>query len=81
MGAEKRRGAIVLVVFGQVGLRIGELWNFELIGVGEEHCWSEYSVDLLYQYLIHCFQFSDVFPELRRDVQFYGRVSGRLNVF
>ena len=40
MGVDRRRGAIVLVVFRQVSLSIGELWNFELVGVVEKHCWS-----------------------------------------
>ena len=39
MDAEKRHGATFLVVFGQVGLGVSELWNFELVGVGEEHRW------------------------------------------
>ena len=31
LGLDQRRGAIVLVVFRQVGLGIIELWNFELV--------------------------------------------------
>ena len=47
LGAERRHGAIFLVVFGWVGLIIGKLWNFDLISVGEEHRWSDNGVDLL----------------------------------
>ena len=34
MGVYHQRGAIVLVVFRRVDLRIGKLHNFELGGVG-----------------------------------------------
>ena len=33
MGVDRRRGAIVLVIFGWVGLGVGELQNFELVGM------------------------------------------------
>ena len=37
MGVYRRHGAIVLVVFWQVGLVIVELWNFEFVDAGEKH--------------------------------------------
>ena len=40
MVAEWQRGAIVLVVFGWVGLGVGELCSLDLIGVGKVHRWS-----------------------------------------
>ena len=39
-GCFRRRGAIVLVVFGRVGVGIGELRIFELVDVVEKHRWS-----------------------------------------
>ena len=60
LGAERRHGIIVLVIFDWVSLVIGQLRNFELVGVGEEHRWSDDGVDILYQDLIHHFQFYDV---------------------
>ena len=49
MGAERRHGEIVLVIFGQVGLDVGNIRNLELVGVVEEHRWSDDGVDILYQ--------------------------------
>ena len=40
MGVDRRRGAIVLEFFGRVGLDVGKIQNFELVGVGEKHRWS-----------------------------------------
>ena len=45
-GADWWCGAIVLEVFGQVGLVVGELRNFELVSVVGEHCWSADGVDI-----------------------------------
>ena len=44
--ADQQCGAIVLEIFGQVVIGVGELWNFELVGVGEEHHWLDDGVDL-----------------------------------
>ena len=44
--ADQQCGAIVLDIFGQVVIGVGELWNFELVGVGEEHHWLDDGVDL-----------------------------------
>ena len=41
MRSDRRHGNIVLEVFGWVGLVVGEIWNFELVGVGEEHRWLD----------------------------------------
>ena len=81
MGAERRRGAIVLVVFGQVGIRIGELRNFEISDVVEEKHWLDYGVYLFYQDLLHRFQFADVSRKVWRDGQSRGQVSGQHVIF
>ena len=67
LGAERRRGTIVLVVFDQVGLGVRELCNLELVGVGEEHRLPDIGVDLLYGDLVHNFRFADVSCEVQRD--------------
>ena len=67
MGAERRHGEIVLVIFGQVGLDVGNIRNLELVGVVEEHRWSDDGVDLLYQDLLHHFQFDNASRKVRRD--------------
>ena len=46
LGADQRRGAIVLEVFGKVSIGVGELRNFELVSVGEEYRWLNNGVDL-----------------------------------
>ena len=46
MGDKWWHGAIVLVVFGQVSLSIGELYILELVGVSEDHCWSGGGFDI-----------------------------------
>ena len=46
MGANRRCGAIVLGFLGRVGLDISMLRNFELVGVGEDHCWLDDGIDL-----------------------------------
>ena len=46
MGANRRRGAIVLEVLGRVGIGVSKLWNFKLVGVGEKHHWSDNGIDL-----------------------------------
>ena len=61
MGANRRLGAIVLEVFGWVGLGVGELRNFDLVGVGEKHRWLGDGVNLSLQDLMHSFQFADVY--------------------
>ena len=66
LGVDWRRESIVLDIFGQVGLSVGELQNFELFGVGEKHRWSDNGVDIYFQYLVHRLQFSDVPHEVRR---------------
>ena len=38
--------------FSRVGLGVGELRRFEIVGVGEEHRWSDDGVNL-----VHCFHF------------------------
>ena len=40
MGVDRWRGAIVMVVFGQVGLSVVKIRYFELFGVVEKHLWS-----------------------------------------
>ena len=67
LGAKRWRGTIVLVVFGQIGISVGELRNFGLVGVGGYHGWLDYGVDILYQYLIHPLQFFYVSHKVRRD--------------
>ena len=62
------------MVFGRVGLGVSKLWNLELVGVGEEHYWSDDSVDILYQDLVHFFQFADVSREVQRDGRYFGKV-------
>ena len=47
MGVKRRRGDIVLVIFGQGGLSVFKLRIFELVDIGEEHCWSDDGFDLL----------------------------------
>ena len=34
MGDDRRRGAILLYIFGRVGLGVDELRDFDLVGVG-----------------------------------------------
>ena len=46
LGADYRRGTIVLEVFGRFGLGIIKLRNIELIGVVEEQLWLEDGVDI-----------------------------------
>ena len=46
LGIDRRRGVIVLKLFGLVGLGVSELQNFELVGVGENYGWSGDGVDL-----------------------------------
>ena len=52
-----------MVVLQQVGLGIGELWNFELVGVIEKHCWSCDCVEIALRDLVHFLQFADVSHE------------------
>ena len=66
LGVGRRSGAIVLEVFGRVGLNIGELRNFELVGVGENHRWPGNVVDLSFRELTHFLQLADVPREVRR---------------
>ena len=46
LGAERQRGAIVSVVFDQVGIVFGKLRRFEIVGLGEELCRSDDGVNL-----------------------------------
>ena len=66
LGAYWWRGATVLEVFGQFGLGVVELQNFDFVGVGENHHWLEDGIDLSLQDLMHHFQFSDVSFEVQR---------------
>ena len=59
-GADRRCDAIVLEVLGWVGLVIGELHNLELVGVGENHRWSDDGVNLFLLDLVHHLQFADM---------------------
>ena len=59
-GAEQWHEAIVFVVFGWVGLSVGELCIFELVGVDEEHRRLDNDVNIIYRYLMYCFHFSGV---------------------
>ena len=74
--ADRPRGAIVLEVLGRVGLSVGELCNFELVGVGENHCWSEDGVNLSLQEFLHSFQFDGVPLKFRRVGQTRGYFFG-----
>ena len=64
------------MVFGPVGLGVDDIRNFELVGVDEEQCWSEDGIDILYQDLMHFFQFTDLSCEVWRDGRARGQVSG-----
>ena len=66
LGVDPRCGAIVLLVFWRVGLGIGEIWNFELFGVGENHHWSCDCVELALCNLVRLLQFYDVSCKVRR---------------
>ena len=46
MSADKRHGAIILEFFGTVGLSVGKLWDFELVGVVKNYRWSDHGVDI-----------------------------------
>ena len=76
LGAEQRCGAIVLVFFVWVGLVFGNIRNFELVDVGEEHRRLGDGIDILYQDIIHRFQFADVPCKVWYDGQDRGQVSG-----
>ena len=41
LGSKWRYGAILLAIFDPVGIGLGEVRNFDLVGVGEEHRWSD----------------------------------------
>ena len=71
-GVERRHGNIVLVVFGQFGLGVGKLQNFELIGVGENHYLLCDGVDMSFQDLVHNLQLAGVPCEVGRVVQAHG---------
>ena len=81
LGVDWKCGAIVLNVFGQVGPVDGKLCSFELVGVVEEHRWSDNCVDLSHWDLMHNFQFSDVYRKVRRAGQDRGLVFGQLGIF
>ena len=66
LGADRRRGAIVLVIFRQVSLSLGELQNFEPIGVGENHQWLCDCVKLALCCLVRLLQFTDVYCKVWR---------------
>ena len=70
--ADQWHGSIILEVFGRVGLGVSKLCNFELVGVGEKHRWSDDGVDIFLQNLVHHLQFSDVPLEVRRIGQARG---------
>ena len=75
LGADRRRGTIVLVVFGRVGLGVSELRNFGLVGAGAKHRWSCDGVELSFRDLVHCIQFDDV----PRKVWRVGRAVGEFS--
>ena len=80
LDVDRRRGAIVLVVFRRVGLGIVELWKFELINLGEKHHWScEFENIYLYN-LVHLLQFTDISLEVRRIGRARGQFFGRLDI-
>ena len=76
MGADRRWGAIVLEVFRRVSISVVELRNFDLVGVRENHRWSDDGTNLFLIYLLHCFQFIDVTLEVRLVGQYYGYIFG-----
>ena len=65
LGVERRRGAIVLVVFGRVGISIAELWKFKLVDAVEKHRWSCEFDEIALCNLVHFLQFTDVSLEVR----------------
>ena len=52
LGVDQQRGVIVLEVFRRAVLGVGKLLNFELVGVGGKHCWSEDGVNISLQDLV-----------------------------
>ena len=54
-----------MVVFRWVGLGIGELQKFELVGAGEKHRWSCDFVEFALCGLMHFLQFVDVSLKVR----------------
>ena len=60
LGIDRRRGAIVLVVFWRVGLGIVKLCNFELIDVEENHRCLFDCGKIAFRDLVHFLQFADV---------------------
>ena len=72
LGVDRQRGAIFLVVFRRVGLGIGEVQKFELLGVVEKYRWSNDGVNISLQDLLHCFHFSDMSLKVRH----VGKASG-----
>ena len=69
MGVDRRRGAIVLMFFWQVGLDIVEIWNFELVDAREKHRWLRDCVELYLCDLVHRLQFAYLLCEVRRVVR------------
>ena len=67
-----QRGTIALVVFGRVGLGVGKIWNFELVGVEENHRWSCDGVDISFRDLVHHLNFSDLPRKVWRASQSRG---------
>ena len=55
---DRRRSAIVLVVFRRVSLSIVKLWNFELVDAGEKHSWSCEFDELALHDLVRFLQFA-----------------------
>ena len=55
IGSDRCRRSIILNIFGWVSLGVGKLRNFELVGVGEYHHWSDSGDDLSHSYLVHNF--------------------------
>ena len=76
MGVEQFHGDIVLVVFGCFSLSVSNIYNSYLVGLGEDHCWLDNGVNILYQDLMHRFHFSDVSREVWHDGWDCGQVYG-----
>ena len=81
LGIDRQPGAIVLDIFGWVGIGVGKLCNFYLVSVGENHLWSGDGIDLSFRYLVHRLQFADVTREVRRvGRDKYHRFMGKFKV-
>ena len=80
MGVDRQRGAIFLVIFRQVGIGLGKLRNFELLGMGEKYCWLYDCIDISLRNIVNFLQFADVSHKFRHVGRACGRVFGQLDI-